>query len=122
MKPKVYPRRNVPGPNVLEAEDSLEEEAAQEAEGVEEDSSSSDLPDTRAPQAAVKVKEDEEPAGGAQAESTRGRIPRAWPIGGQQREGVPRAVRSSSESAEAPVEDTGGGGNRDGEARKDHQA
>ena len=69
-KPKVYPRRNVPGPNVLEAEDSLEEEAAQEAEGVEEDSSSPDLPDTRAPQAAVKVKEDEEPAGGAQAEST----------------------------------------------------
>ena len=69
-KPKVYPRRNVPGPNVLEAEDSLEEEAAQEPEGVEEDSSSSDLPDTRAPQAAVKVKEDEEPASGAQAEST----------------------------------------------------
>ena len=69
-KPKVYPRRNVPGPNVLEAEDSLEEEAAQEAEGVEEDSSSSDLPDTRAPPAAVKVKEDEEPASGAQAEST----------------------------------------------------
>ena len=46
-----------------------EEEAAQ-AEGVEEDSSSSDLPDTRAPQAAVKVKEDEEPADGAQAGST----------------------------------------------------
>ena len=68
-KPKEYPRRNVPGPNALEAEDSLEEEAAQEAEGVEEDSSSSDLPDTRAPQAAVKVKEDEEPAGGAQAGS-----------------------------------------------------
>ena len=121
-KPKVYPRRNVPGPNVLEAEDSLEEEAAQEAEGVEEDSSSSDLPDTRAPPAAVKVKEDEEPADGAHAESTEGRVPRARPNGGQQREGVPRAVRSSSESAEAPVEDTGGGGNRDGEAREDHQA
>ena len=69
-KRRVYPRRNVPGPNVLEAEDSLEEEAAQEAEGVEEDSSSSDLPDTRAPPAAVKVKEDEEPADGAHAEST----------------------------------------------------
>ena len=69
-KPKVYPRRNIPGPNVLEPEDSLEEEAAQEAEGVEEDSSSSDLPDTRAPPAAVKVKEDEEPASGARAEST----------------------------------------------------
>ena len=68
-KPKEYPRRNIPGPNALEAKDSLEEEAAQEAEGVEEDSSSSDLPDTRAPQAAVKVKEDEEPAGGAQAGS-----------------------------------------------------
>ena len=68
-KPKEYPRCNVPGPNALEAEDSLEEEAAQEAEGVEEDSSSSDLPDTRAPRAAVKVKEDEEPAGGAQAGS-----------------------------------------------------
>ena len=40
------------------------------AEGVEEDSSSSDLPDTRAPPAAVKVKEDEEPASGAKAEST----------------------------------------------------
>ena len=69
-KPKVYPRRNIPGPNVLEPEDSLEEEAAQAAEGVEEDSSSSDLPDTRAPAAAVRVKEDEEPASGAQAEST----------------------------------------------------
>ena len=41
-KAKVYPRRNIPGPNVLEPEDSLEEEAAQAAEGVEEDSSSSD--------------------------------------------------------------------------------
>ena len=65
-----HPMGFIPGPNVLEAEDSLEEEAAQEAEGVEEDSSSSDLPDTRAPPAAVKVKEDEEPADGAHAEST----------------------------------------------------
>ena len=67
------------------------------------------------------MKEDEGPAGEAQAESREeGVLELGQSVVSSAKEYLARS--EALLSAETPVKNTGGGGNRDGEVREDHQA